>query len=50
MKRFRPACAEADDDAFLKLIEAVFKESSPATFDDFNLAWGEVKPQPRNGA
>ncbi len=43
MKRFRPACAEADDDAFLKLIEAVFKEAGPAMFDDFNLAWGEVK-------
>lgn len=43
MKRFRQVCAEADDDAFLKLIEAVFKQAGPATFDDFNLAWGEVK-------
>ena len=43
LKRFRAVCAEADDDALLNLIEAVFKEAGPATFDDFNLAWGEVR-------
>jgi type I restriction enzyme M protein len=48
MKSFRQVCKEADEEPFMKLIEAVFKHAGPAQFDDFNLIWGEVKEAARD--